>query len=109
MTYYEAALQVLRSARRPLTTREVTDRALAQGLITPVIGGTPRKTMAAVLYRRGKGGPELVRIEDSESGRAKRSTVRWTLRTAIAASPDPRTCARSGTSPGRSGPSGQSG
>jgi hypothetical protein len=28
MTYYEAALQILRSARRPLTTREITDRAL---------------------------------------------------------------------------------
>ena len=38
---------------------------------------TPRKTMAAVLYRRGKGRPELVRIEDPENGasQAKHCTL----------------------------------
>jgi hypothetical protein len=89
MTYYQAAVQVLRSARRPLTTREVADRALTRGLITPV-GKRPHATMAAVLYRRAQTDSELLRIEDLASGRAKRGSVRWTLRTATAASPDPR-------------------
>ncbi len=91
MTYYEAAVQVLRCARRPLTTREVTDRALAQGLITPVAGGRPRSTMAAVLYRRSQDDPELVRIENLGDGQAKRGSVHWTLRKAPVASSDPRT------------------
>ena len=83
MTYYQAAVQVLRSARRPLTTREVADRALTQGLIAP-LGKRPHNTMAAVLYRRHSDS-EIVKIEDSGSGRAKRGTVRWTLRAAVAA------------------------
>ena len=35
MTYYEAALSVLRSTRRPLSTQEITDLALQRQLIKP--------------------------------------------------------------------------
>jgi hypothetical protein len=35
MTYYEAAHQVLRAVRQPLTTREITNQALEKRLITP--------------------------------------------------------------------------
>ena len=49
MTYYEAALRVLRSVQRPLTSREITDQALKRGLIAPV-GKTPHATMTAELY-----------------------------------------------------------
>ena len=88
MTYYEAAIQVLRSARDPLTTREITDRAIEIGLITPT-GKTPHATMAAELYLRVRNDPELVKIEDPGPYRAKQGSVRWALRPADAASPDP--------------------
>jgi hypothetical protein len=90
MTYYEAALEILRSARRPLTTREVTDLAITQGLIGPV-GKTPHASMARVLYLRVRKDPELVKIEDLGDARAKRGTVRWMLRPASVANPDPET------------------
>jgi hypothetical protein len=79
MTYYEAALQVLRSVQRPLTTREITDQAIERGLITP-IGKTPHSTMSAELYLRVRNDPELVKLEDPGRARAKHGSVRWTLR-----------------------------
>lgn len=83
MTYYEAALQVLRSARYPLTTRQITDRAIEMGLITPR-GKTPHATMAAVLYLRVRKDPELVKLEATGDRRAERGSVRWTLHPATA-------------------------
>jgi hypothetical protein len=85
MTYYEAALEILRSAQHPLTTREITDRAIERGLITPH-GKTPNSTMAARLYVRGQGDTELVKLEAPGNGRAKRGSVRWTVRHATTAS-----------------------
>jgi len=79
MTYYEAALQVLRSVGHPLTSREITDRALERGLIAPR-GKTPHATMAAVLYVRIRNDPELVKLDAPGNGQAKRGSVRWTLR-----------------------------
>lgn len=87
MTYYEAALQVLRSVQRPLTTREITDQALRRGLITPA-GKTPHATMSAELYSQVGNDPELVKLEESGNKRAKRGSVRWTLLHAPAASPE---------------------
>jgi hypothetical protein len=80
MTYYEAALQVLKSAQQPLTMREITDQALERGLIKPN-GKTPQATMAAVLYKRVRNDPELVKVEDlGRKKHSKRGSVRWTLR-----------------------------
>lgn len=88
MRYYEAALQVLRSAERPLTAREITERAISEGLITPT-GRTPHVTMNAKLYVRGKNDPELVKLQvPGQKGRAENGTVRWTLRHTAAVSPD---------------------
>jgi hypothetical protein len=86
MTYYEAALQVLMSAERPLTIREITDRAVERGLVTPV-GKTPHRTMGARLYTRFRNDPELIKLEDPGNGRAKRGSVRWTLRRAQGTGP----------------------
>jgi hypothetical protein len=77
-TYYEAAIQVLRSARRPLTTREITARAVETGLITPA-GKTPDATMSAALYVHTHKDATLTKIEEPGNGRAKRGSVRWTL------------------------------
>jgi hypothetical protein len=79
MTYFEAALQILRSSPRPLTTQEITERALERGLIVPR-GKTPHATMGAVLYRRLNTDAGLVKIEDRAAIRARQGSVRWTLR-----------------------------
>jgi hypothetical protein len=79
MTFYEAALQILKSSRKPLTSREITDRALERGMIVPR-GKTPVATMSAELYRRLGTDPLLVKTEDRGPVRAKNGTVRWKLR-----------------------------
>ena len=79
MTYFEAALQILRSAQTPLTTREVTEHALERGLMVSH-GKTPIATMAAALYGRLGTDDQLVKTEDRGPARAKRGSVRWTVR-----------------------------
>jgi hypothetical protein len=81
MTYYEAALQVLRSIQRPLTTQEITDQAVKRGLIAPR-GKTPHATMSAALYAGARNDPELVKLGTPVNVRAKPGSVRWTLRQA---------------------------
>ena len=76
MTYYDAALRILRFVGHPLTAREITDRAIEAGLITPV-GKTPYATMSAALYLRARSDPELIKMEDPGNGKAKRGSVRW--------------------------------
>lgn len=49
MTYLEAAYEILRYAGQPLRYEEITERALAQQLISPQ-GLTPEATMASRLY-----------------------------------------------------------
>ena len=90
MTYYEAALQILRSVRQPLTTREITDLAITEGLIGPV-GKTPHASMGRVLYLRVRNNPELVKLEAPGNGRAKSGSVRWTLRPASGTNPTQKT------------------
>jgi hypothetical protein len=79
MRYYEAAIEVLKAAKRPLTVREITDQAIKRGLIRPK-GKTPAATMSAVLYVRLRNHPDLVKLEDQGNKRAVRGSVRWTLR-----------------------------
>jgi hypothetical protein len=79
VTYYEAALYILKAAQRPLTTQEVTQRAIERGLIAPR-GKTPERTMAAVLYRQRVSGSEIIKLGDRGAGaRAKPGTARWTV------------------------------
>jgi hypothetical protein len=79
MTYFEAAVSVLRSARRPLSTQEITDLAVQRKLIVPG-GKTPNATMSAALYKGVGDNGELVKVDVPGNGRAKRGSVRWTLR-----------------------------
>jgi HB1, ASXL, restriction endonuclease HTH domain len=79
MTFLEAAYQVLKSSGRPLTTLEITERALEQGLVDPC-GKTPRATMSAALYRALHSSDSLVKLCDPGTRRARRGTVRWTTR-----------------------------
>jgi len=79
MKYHEAAIEVLKTAKRPLTVEEITDQAIKSGLITPR-GKTPAATMSAALYVRLANHPDLVKLEDRGDVRAKRGSVRWTVR-----------------------------
>jgi hypothetical protein len=81
LSYMEAALVVLEKAGRPLTSRELTDEALRQGLIQPA-GKTPAQTMMARLYTEINQNPNtpIVRLATEGPTRAVRGTVRWALR-----------------------------
>ena len=57
MTFLAAAEAILKSARRPLITREVTELALKRGLIAPT-GKTPEATMSAVLDTAVRDNPQ---------------------------------------------------
>jgi len=83
MTYVEAALTVLETCGRPLTTREILDEATQRGLLTPT-GKTPLASMSAELYTlaRARSGKPLIRLSEPGGARARRGTVRWTLRAA---------------------------
>jgi len=78
MTFRAAAEAVLKSARHPLTTREVTEMALKRGLIAPK-GKTPEQTMSAVLYTAVRDKPEgtIRRLYRPGPTRAARDSVRW--------------------------------
>src|SRR5215472_5945093 len=56
MTFYEAALRVLEAAGQPLTSVEITERSIGQGLLSHV-GKTPEQTMLsrlAAMARRAR-------------------------------------------------------
>ena len=79
--YVAAAIQVLREARRPLTTAEITTEALRRSLIKTQ-GRAPQKTMAARLYIAVRDDPRcpIERLFEPGHGRAVRNSVRWTLK-----------------------------
>lgn len=80
MTFLDAAFQVLGSSERPLTTQEITERALKQGLID-THGKTPAASMSAALYKALRSSGHLVKLGDPGPERALRGSVRWTTRT----------------------------
>jgi len=74
-TFLQAADEILRSAEGPLTAREITERALAQGLLT-THGRTPDQTMLSKLYKAAQSG-KVQRVYEAGLTRARRGTVRW--------------------------------
>jgi hypothetical protein len=80
-SYLEAALVILAKAGRPMTTHELTEEALRQGLIRPT-GKTPEFTMSSSLYSERSRNPNtsLVRLAVEGRMRAQRGSVRWALR-----------------------------
>jgi hypothetical protein len=79
--FLAAALRVLREAERPLSTTELTERALTAGALESR-GRTPVNTMAAVLYLAVRDDPDcpIIRVYEPGRGRARRGSVRWALR-----------------------------
>jgi hypothetical protein len=78
MTYLEAAITVLLTSRRPLTTAEIMERITRDGLVTGA-GRTPEATLSAALYKNLGKDPLLRREAKQGRQRAVRGTVRWTL------------------------------
>ena len=79
MTYFEAAVAVLRRAERPLTAREIVAAAIKKGLVVPK-EQTPEATMSATLYTRAtRSDPLLVKLETPGHSRAQRGSVRWSV------------------------------
>jgi hypothetical protein len=80
-SYLGAALAILAGVGRPMTSRELTEEALRQGLIKPA-GKTPQHTMAAKLYTEINRNPNsrLIRLAEEGPTRALRGSVRWALR-----------------------------
>jgi hypothetical protein len=79
MTFLQAAEAVLRSAKRPLTAREITEIALREGLIKTA-GRTPTATMAARLYTAAPATPIRREYKPGRS-RATWGSVRWVYET----------------------------
>jgi len=75
MTFLQAAEEVLRSTKRPLSAREITELALQRGLIQSV-GKTPAATMRAALYKAPASG-SIQREFRRGRARAARGSVRW--------------------------------
>jgi hypothetical protein len=78
MTYFEAALLVLRASQEPLTTREILEQIQARNLITTT-GKTPLATLSAALYRHLGKHAELEHLSERGFERAIRGTVYWTV------------------------------
>ena len=81
MTYAEAAVEVLRTARAPLTVKEIVEQARARGLLMPR-GRTPEASMSAALYRKLGKDSAIVKVAEPGNVRAVRGSVRWSLRKA---------------------------
>ena len=75
VTFLEVAVAVLRTARKPLTSAEITEIALRRGLIK-THGKTPEASMSAALYGAPSESP--IRREFTPGPtRAARGSVRW--------------------------------
>jgi hypothetical protein len=79
--FFTAAVEVLRSSGRPLTTTEITQAVLEQALVQTT-GKTPQKTMDARLYLAVRDDPDcpIERVFGLGEVRARRGSVRWRLR-----------------------------
>jgi HB1, ASXL, restriction endonuclease HTH domain len=75
MTFLEAAEEVLRRSGKALTARQITEKAMARGLIRSG-GKTPEATMSSALYRAPTTGP-IRREFEAGNERARRGSVRW--------------------------------
>ena len=78
MTYRQAAIDILKETKKPLTTQELLDRMISAELITPR-GKTPLATLSSVLYTENAQDSDIVRVFEDGGSRAAGGTVRWQL------------------------------
>ena len=77
-TFLDAAAAVLRRTRAPLTSGDITARAIELKLLSDSIGKTPERTMAAALYLdvSRSAAPRFVRLSKAGPIRASRNSVK---------------------------------
>jgi hypothetical protein len=80
LSYVEAAVEILRSEGRPLTSQEIIKLAVQRDLLH-LKGKTPNSTLQAVLYvgYRNQNFP-ITRLAQPGHTKAKRGSVRWVLK-----------------------------
>ncbi len=84
MTYIDAAIMVLKTARKPMTTADITAAAISKGFIRPR-GKTPTATMSAALYSHARTLRTGIRREYRPGpNRAVRHSVRWVYKDILA-------------------------
>src|ERR1700687_3140216 len=77
MTYFDAAIAVLKTSRKAMTAREITTAAVNRGFIDPG-GKTPAASMRAALYVHARGvQPGIRRLYRPGPARAARDSVKW--------------------------------
>jgi HB1/ASXL restriction endonuclease-like protein with HTH domain len=78
-TFLDAAVEVLRRTRKPLSTREIAS-AITEGKLVAFAGKTPEKTLSAALYSEAQKpeGARVIRHFKPGATRAQRDSVRWT-------------------------------
>jgi len=81
-TFLDAAAAVLRRARAPLSSGDITARVIELGLLSGSTGKTPARTMSAALYLdvSRSPAPRFVRLSKAGPTRAARNSVKWRLR-----------------------------
>lgn len=80
MVFFDAATEVLRAARQPLTAKEIVQLATERGLLQPR-GKTPEASMSAELYRSvADPSCPIERVAEQGVIRARRGSVRWALK-----------------------------
>ena len=76
MTFLDAADQVLKKSKTPMTARQITEEAVRLGMIDSQ-GKTPANTMGAKLRSNEKiGNTRFIRVEEPGS---RKWNVKWTL------------------------------
>ncbi len=81
MTFRDAAIEVLKTSGRLMTTREIAAEAIARKLVS-TRGSTPEATMSAALYGlvASPSNPGVQRLAEKGPTRARRGSVRWVWR-----------------------------
>lgn len=80
LTFFKAALKVLETSEKPMTTRQIISEAIRRGLIDPR-GKTPEATLSALFYLhvRDAAKPLIRRHANPGLTRAQRGSVAWSL------------------------------
>jgi len=76
--FEQAAVHVLRRAKRPLTIRELTERMLSDGLITPH-GKTPERSLYSIILRSNRRAKEVGEQPTFRVHQGPGRTVRYSL------------------------------
>jgi len=73
-----AAIQVLRRSKQPLTVREITERMIEQGLVSPA-GKTPERSLYTIILRSNRRAEKAGRRPGFRVHRGLGKTIKYSL------------------------------